>query len=109
MGSMAKSDTKKKRWSQNVTEKSNALDLEKGVFTHKDPRDIAKSLKRSAEKSDRRKSSPYRSAMSMLTFYINRAGHNLSKTERAKLERAKSELRGLFGKKSPQEKHTAHP
>src|SRR5215831_3983321 len=98
MGSMAKSDTKKKRWSQNVTEKSNALDLEKGVFTQKDPRDIAKSLKRSAEKSDRRKSSPYRSAMSMLTFYINRAGKDLPKAQVKRLEAAKDELRDLFGK-----------
>jgi hypothetical protein len=95
---MAKLDTKKKRWSQNVTEKSNALDLEKGVFTQKDPRDIAKSLKRSAEKSDRRKSSPYRSAMSMLTFYINRAGKDLPKEQVKRLEAAKDELRDLFGK-----------
>jgi hypothetical protein len=67
-----------RRWSQDVTRHSNALDLEKDVFAQKDPRRIALSLKRSAEHSERRKSSPYRSAMSMLTFYINRAGRHLS-------------------------------
>jgi hypothetical protein len=95
---MPKSNGKNKRWSQKVTEKSNALDLEKGVFTQKDPRDIAKSLKRSAEVSDRRKSSPYRSAMSMLTFYINRAGKDIPKAQLKRLEAAKDELRDLFGK-----------
>jgi len=87
-----------KRWSQQVTENSNALDLENKVFAQDDPRRIARSLKRSAERSDRRKSEPFRSAMSMLTFYINRAGHNLSKERRAHLESAKDELRALFGK-----------
>lgn len=87
-----------KRWSQRVTTRSNALDLEPGVFTKQEPRQIARSLKRSAERSRRRKSDPYRSAMSMLTFYINRAGKQLSKTERTRLEAAKDELRDLFGR-----------
>jgi uncharacterized protein DUF3175 len=87
-----------KRWSQQVTEHSDALDLQKGVFTLKDPKKIAASLKRSAESSTRRKSDPYRSAMSMLTFYINRGGKGLSKTDRARLERTKDELRKAFGK-----------
>jgi len=85
------------RWSRKVTETSNALDLEHRVFT-KSPREIARSLKRSAERSHRRKSDPYRSAMSMLTFYINRAGKHLSKSDRARLERAKEELRRLYGR-----------
>src|SRR5437867_10934709 len=88
-----------KRWSRRVTERSNALDLDKGVFTRRDPKSIARSLKRSAERSHRRKSDPYRSAMSMLTFYINRAGKNLPEQRRAKLEAAKDELRALYGKK----------
>ena len=87
-----------KRWSQRVTETSDALDLEQGVFTKHDPKSIARSLKRSAELSHRRKADPYRSAMSMLTFYINRAGKTLSKTDRARLEAAKDELRELFGR-----------
>ena len=91
---------KAKRWSARVTLGSNALDLENRVFKKKDAKSIARSLKRSAERSSRRKSSPYRSAMSMLTFYINRAGKNLSKSDRAKLERAKNELRRLYGKVS---------
>ncbi len=90
---------KDKRWSHEVTEKSNALDLEQDVFTQGSPRKIAESLKRSAEQSHRRKSSPYRSAMSMLTFYINRAGKNLPKSRREKLEAAKDELRDLYGRK----------
>jgi hypothetical protein len=90
--------TKSKRWSREVTEKSNALDLEPSVFTKESPREIAQSLKRSAEHSTRRKSDPYRSAMSMLTFYINRAGKNLPKARRDRLEAAKDELRNLFGK-----------
>jgi hypothetical protein len=81
-----------------VTRESNALDLEAGVFTFDDPRRIAASLKRSAESSQRRKSDPYRSAMSMLTFYINRAGKSLSAPQRKRLERAKMELRGLYGR-----------
>ncbi len=87
-----------KRWSRDVTEHSNALDLEKDVFTKDSPRGIAESLKRSAEHSSRRKSDPYRSAMSMLTFYMNRAGKNLPKERKQKLEKAKDELRELFGK-----------
>ena len=91
---------KSKRWSHDVTVKSDALELEPGVFTKSNPRDIARSLKRSAEHSTRRKSDPYRSAMSMLTFYINRAGHNLTQERRDRLEAAKGELRTLFGKKT---------
>ncbi len=90
----------RKRWSQAVTTGSSALDLRKGVFTLKDPRKIALSLKRSAEQSTRRKSDPYRSAMSMLVFYINRAGKNLPQADRARLEKAKNELRKAFGKKA---------
>jgi len=81
-----------------VTEKSDALDLESSVFTKDSPRSIAESLKQSAEQSKRRKSDPYRSAMSMLTFYINRAGKNLPEARREKLEAAKGELRSLYGK-----------
>ena len=87
-----------KRWSGEVTRRSNALDLEEGVFTHRDPHEVALSLKRSAEASERRKSSPYRSAMSMLTFYINRAGKDLSDRQKRVLERAKDELRKVFGR-----------
>jgi len=85
-----------RRWSARVTSQSNALDLERSVFTWKDPHRIAVSLKRSAERSHRRKSDPYRSAMSMLTFYINRAGTNLGAGQRRVLERAKDELRKAF-------------
>jgi hypothetical protein len=88
---------KKKYWSKEVTQKSNALDLEPGVFTFK-PRQMALSLKRSAEASTRRKSSPFRSAMSMLVFYQNRAGKNLSPIRKKALEQAKVELRKLFGR-----------
>ena len=86
------------RWSARVTARSNALDLDRSVFTWKDPRRIARSLKRSAERSRRRKSDPYRSAMSILTFYINRAGDNLGVRQRQVLERAKQELRDTFGR-----------
>jgi|APHig6443717497_1056834.scaffolds.fasta_scaffold410471_2 hypothetical protein len=86
------------RWSQRVTETSNALDLDSGVFTWHDPRRIAESLKASAERSERRKTDPFRSAMSMLNFYINRAGRKLPIAQRACLEAAKDELRKLFGK-----------
>jgi hypothetical protein len=86
------------RWSQKVTETSDALDLKAGVFKLADPKKIARSLKASAEHSDRRKSDPYRSAMSMLTFYINRAGHNLPKTQLKRLQSAKDELRKIFDK-----------
>jgi hypothetical protein len=81
-----------------VTEESRALDLEPGVFTLRDPRRIARSLRRSAERSRRRKADPFRSAMSMLTFYINRAGRQLPGEQRVRLERAKDELRAVFGK-----------
>ncbi|MBO9670376.1 MAG: DUF3175 domain-containing protein [Sphingobium sp.] len=88
----------KRKWSQDVTEHSNALDLERDVFKGHDPREIAQSLKRSAEASGRRKATPFRSAMSMLTFYINRAGDGLDDEQRRILERAKEELRQLFNK-----------
>lgn len=90
---------KSRKWSADVTENSDALDLEKDVFKSGSPAEIAHSLERSAERSDRRKSSPFRSAMSMLTFYINRAGKNLSSERKRKLEAAKSELRQIFKKK----------
>jgi predicted naringenin-chalcone synthase len=89
-----------KRWSQRVTEQSNALDLEAGVFTWDDPRRIARSLQNSAEVSTRRKADPFRSAMSMLNFYINRAGRQLPLERRAILEAAKDELRVLYGRPS---------
>ncbi len=85
-------------WSAKVNKKSNALDLEEGVFRLRDPKRIAESLKNSAEKSERRKAGPYQSAMSMLNFYINRAGTNLSEERRQILEGAKDELRILFNK-----------
>ncbi len=86
------------KWSQDVTEHSDALDLDEGVFTLDDPAEIARSLKHSAEASHRRKGTPFQSAMSMLTFYINRAGHNLPAERRKVLEDAKDELHKLFGK-----------
>ena len=86
------------RWSQRVTDTSDALTLKEGVFKKGSPKAIAASLKRSAEHSRRRKSDPYRSAMSMLTFYINRGGKGLSKTRQGKLEKAKEELRALYGR-----------
>ena len=89
---------RKRRWSQKVTRESNALDLDRGVFAKKDPHAIALSLRRSAERSKRRKAEPFRSAMSMLIFYINRAGKSLSKDRRRRLERAKDELRALYGR-----------
>ncbi|HZP69652.1 MAG TPA: DUF3175 domain-containing protein [Pseudolabrys sp.] len=87
-----------RRWSARVTRKSNALTLENGVFTKSSPRKIALSLKRSADRSRRRKSNAYRSAMSMLNFFINRAGRGLSRDRRRTLEKAKAELRALYGK-----------
>jgi hypothetical protein len=93
--SAAMADTTK-RWSARVTRSSNALDLEPEVFSGSDPKAIARSLKRSAERSRRRKADPYRSAMSMLTFYINRAGDKLPKKQLAVLEKAKDELRHVF-------------
>lgn len=86
----------KKNWSGDVTKNSIALDLEEGVFTRNDPFKIAASLKRSAEESTRRKATPYQSAMSMLNFYINRAGKNLPAGRKKVLEAAKSDLRKLF-------------
>jgi hypothetical protein len=94
----AKSLKPRRKWSQRVTRHSNALDLEKDVFAFHDPHHIAESLKRSAERSHRRKAEPFRSAMSMLTFYINRAGKKLDEKQRQRLELAKEELRNLFGR-----------
>jgi Protein of unknown function (DUF3175) len=88
----------RKYWSKEVSEGSNALDLEQNVFSQDDPKAIARSLKRSAEQSRRRKSSPYRSAMSMLTFYINRAGKNLPRKRLRILEAAKDALRAEYGR-----------
>lgn len=95
-----KSASKKpaKKWSAEVTEHSDALDLKENIFESKSPKRIAESLKKSAEHSDRRKSSPYRSAMPMLTFYINRAGKNLESDQKQVLENAKEELRRVFGR-----------
>jgi hypothetical protein len=87
-----------KQWSDRVTKHSNALDLEPDVFKSKDPHKIARSLKRSAERSKRRKGTPYQSAMSMLNFYINRAGKNLPQKQKLILEHAKDELREAFGR-----------
>jgi hypothetical protein len=87
-----------RRWSARVMKTSNALDLESGVFMQRSPRAIAASLKRSALASRRRKSEPFRSAMSMLNFHINRSGRGLSPERRRVLERAKTELRKLFGR-----------
>ncbi|QOZ30777.1 DUF3175 domain-containing protein [Bradyrhizobium sp. CCBAU 53421] len=92
------SKTTSKRWSQRVTKESDALDLKHGVFKQTSAKKIASSLKTSAEHSTRRKSGAYRSALSMLTFYINRAGRTLPKTERSRLERAKVELKHQFGR-----------
>jgi hypothetical protein len=85
-----------KKWSQDVTEHSDALDLDKDVFTRDDPKPIALSLKRSAEQSERRKGTPFQSAMSMLTFYINGAGNDLPAKQKKVLEQAKEELRAAF-------------
>ena len=87
-----------KRWSGEVTRRSNALDLDTGIFTQSDPHRIALSLKRSAEASSRRKGTPYQSAMSMLNFYMNRAGRNLPRTRKRVLRQAKDELRKIFHK-----------
>jgi hypothetical protein len=101
-GHVTKASTRKrpatKRWSQHVTDTSDALDLKHGVFKLADPKKIAASLKRSAERSDRRKTNAYRSALSMLTFYINRAGRNLPKAQLSRLEKAKDELKKQFGR-----------
>jgi hypothetical protein len=90
--------TKPRKWSAKVMKESDALDLEKDIFKSKDPDKIAASLKHSAEESHRRKASPFQSAMSMLNFYENRAGRNLSKRQKAPLEKAKNKLRKLFGR-----------
>jgi hypothetical protein len=95
---MARKAAADKRWSARVTKESHALALEEGIFTWKDPRRIAASLKRSAEESISRKAEPFRSALSMLVFYINRAGKNLPAERRRTLEEAKLELRKLFGR-----------
>jgi hypothetical protein len=87
-----------RRWSQRVTDTSDAMTLEEGVFKKASPKAIVASLKRSAEHSHRRKADPYRSAMSMLTFFINRAGKGLPKSRKQKLEKAKDELRALYGR-----------
>ncbi len=92
------SKTSSQNWSARVTQESNALDLQEGVFTWTDPKKIALSLKQSAETSNRRKAPPFRSAMSMLVFYINRAGRNLDRDQLRILEQAKEELRILYGK-----------
>ena len=86
----------RQRWSQEVTRTSNALDLEPGVFTWSDPAAIARSLRDAAEGSDRRRAEPFRSAMSMLSFYLNRAGSRLDPEQRQRLEAAKDELRALY-------------
>lgn len=91
---------KTKRWSAKVTEKSDALDLQQDVFKKDDPAAIARSLKRSAARSHRRKTTPFRSAMSMLSFYINRAGDNLPAAQKKVLEDAKDELRKVFGRET---------
>ena len=95
----SKKKNSKKYWSDEITKYSNALDLEEGVFTFKNPRKIALSLKESAEESKRRKANPFQSAMSMLNFYINRAGKNLTKSQKEILEQAKTELRNVFDRK----------
>jgi hypothetical protein len=87
-----------RKWSQEVARTSDSLDLERGVFTSDDPRRIARSLKRSAQQSTRRKAQPFQSAMSMLNLYINRAGRTLPANRRRVLERAKQELRVAFGR-----------
>ena len=96
---MKKKGKNKKYWSGDVTKYSNALDLEKGVFALKNPREIALSLKKSAEESKRRKAEPFQSAMSMLNFYINRAGESLSAKQKKILNQAKVELRKTFNRK----------
>ena len=88
----------RRRWSQRVTDTSNALDLDRGVFSRPDPGSIARSLKRSADRSRRRKGDPFNSAMSMLTFYVNRAGRTLPRAQRARLQAAKQRLRELYGR-----------
>jgi hypothetical protein len=95
---MATPRKKPTRWSQRITRESNALDLEEGVFSKTSPKEIARSLQRSAERSQRRKTDAFRSAMSMLVFYMNRAGKKLPASRRKTLDRAKDELRVLYGR-----------
>jgi uncharacterized protein DUF3175 len=97
-GKASNSQASPRRWSQRVTRESDALDLRPGVFKQTDPKKIAASLKRSAQRSSHRKAAPYRSALSMLTFYINRAGKTLSKAQRDRLQHAKTELKRQFGR-----------
>ncbi|MGN6147920.1 MAG: DUF3175 domain-containing protein [Rhizomicrobium sp.] len=104
MAAKKKKKRNTKKWSGRVTRESDALDLKKGVFTLGDPKKIAASLKRSAEHSHRRKADPYRSALSMLTFYINRAGKNLPASRKKKLNAAKDELKKLFHKDKSKKK-----
>lgn len=94
--------TKKAKWSKQVTEHSDAMTLQPGVFSQNDPKKIAASIKRSAQTSKRLKGTPFQSAMSMLNFYVNRAGNNLSEARRRKLQAAKIELRRLFDKPAQQ-------
>ena len=99
--SSSKTATKKaapKKWSKKVTQTSNAMDLEKDIFKSKSPKKIAESVKHSAEKSKRKKAGPFQSAMSMINFYENRAGHNLSTAQKKVLDQSKNELRKLFGR-----------
>src|ERR1044072_8295765 len=98
MSKTPRQSSKTRRWSAEVTKRSNALDLKRDIFKGKNPRDIALSLKRSAELSKRRKGTPYQSAMSMLNFYINRAGKNLPQRQKQILERTKDKLREVFGR-----------
>ncbi|MBN9161431.1 MAG: DUF3175 domain-containing protein [Myxococcales bacterium] len=106
---MTQRTSNKKRWSHHVMETSDALDLEQDIFRSGSAREIASSLKRSAERSRRRKAAPFRSAMSMLVFYINRAGKNLSPSRLRTLERAKDELRVLFGRTPARTRTAAAP
>ena len=98
-----------RRWSARVTRESHALSLEPKVFAQRSPRSIARSLKRSAERSHARKSAPFRSAMSMLNFYVNRGGRNLTSAQRKVLEKAKDELRDLYGRKPHARGKNARP
>ena len=101
---MKKKKTRKRKWSRHVTETSNAMDLKKNIFAQDDPAAIAKSLKQSSRKSHRRKTTPFRSAMSMLNFYINRAGHHLPAKQKKVLEEAKDKLREEFGREAGKQK-----
>ncbi len=96
----AKRKSTTKKWSKHVTETSDAMDLEKDVFKKEDPKKIAQSLRRSVNKSHRRKGTPFQSAMSMLNFYINRGGKNVSEEQLKVLEKAKNELRVLYGRET---------